>query len=67
LLTYQQNWHENNGAVMRTKNMVAKTICNKDSWKPTGHEDGNKKEKIWMDWSVTLRKDDGEIPKAALQ
>jgi hypothetical protein len=45
-----------------------KTISNKDLWKTTGQEDINleiRKRKFgWI--GHTLRKDDGEIPKAAL-
>jgi hypothetical protein len=46
-----------------------KIISNKDLWKATGQEDVNleiRKRKFgWF--GHTLRKDDGEIPKAALQ
>jgi hypothetical protein len=46
-----------------------KTISNKDLWKATGQEDANleiRKRKFgWI--GHTLRKDDGEIPKVALQ
>jgi hypothetical protein len=51
------------------KNTVAKTISNKGVWKATGQENVNleiRKRKFgWI--GHTLRKDDGEIPKAALQ
>ena len=43
-------------------------ICNKDLWKATGQEDINleirKRKFRWI--GHTLRKEDGEIPKAAL-
>ena len=42
-------------------------ISNKDLWKVTGQEDINLKIKRKFRWiSHTLRKEDGEIPKAAL-
>jgi hypothetical protein len=51
------------------KNVVAKTISNKDLWKATGQEDVNletRREKFgWI--GHILRKDDGVIPKATLQ
>ena len=51
-----------------TKNMVANIISNKDLWKITGQEDINleirKRKFRWI--GHTLRKDDGEVPKAAL-
>ena len=48
--------------------MVAKYISNKDLWKAKGQEDVNleirKRKFRWI--GHTLRKEDGEIPKAAL-
>jgi hypothetical protein len=42
-------------------------MSNKDSWKATGQEDINLEIKSKFRWIVhTLRKEDGETPKAAL-